>query len=124
MPKEVVKEYNEVRKNYRVLPLPVYDAENHFVEPPQVNSALKNALVEIHFGIVHYKIGRNGETHDSFTAAPKQLIVLKPAPIQIPSAYKRKNVRSGPVRPKGFEDFRKDVPSDAKGKNIASGSRG
>ena len=104
-------------------PLVVYDANNQFVEPLQVNGALKHALVEIHFGIIHYKIGRGGETHDSFTAVPKQLVILQMAPIQPLSAYKRKNVRSGPVRPKGFEDFRKDTPSDNKGKNVASGSR-
>jgi len=89
----------------------------------QVNGALKNVLVEIHFGIVHYKIGRAGETHDSFTAVLKQIIILQTAPVQTPSTYKRKNVRSGPVRPKGFEDFYKDTP-DFKGKNVASGSRG
>ena len=121
VPKELVKEFNKVKANYRVLPLVVYDIEDRFVEAAQVNNALKNALVEIHFGISHYKIGRMGETHDSFTAVPKQIIILKTAPIQSPSAYKRKNIRSGPVRPKGFEDFRKGDSS--KGKNVASGSR-
>jgi hypothetical protein len=123
VPKELIKDFNKVKNNYRVLPLVVYDADDHFVEPLQVNDALKHALVEIHFGVVHYKIGRAGETHDSFTAVPKQILILKTPPVQTPSPYKRKNVRSGPVRPKGFEDFRKDTPSDQKGKNVASGSR-
>jgi hypothetical protein len=107
-----------------VLPLVVYDADDQFVEPLQVNNALKHALVEIHFGIIHYKIGRGGETHDSFTAVPKQLVILQTAPIQPRSAYERKNVCSGPVRPKGFKDFDKDTPSNSKGKDVASGSRG
>ena len=65
----------------------------------------------------------SGETHNSFMAVPKQLVILQTAPIQLPSAYKHKNVCSGPVRPKGFEDFHKDTPSDCKGKNVTSGLR-
>jgi hypothetical protein len=100
----------------------VYDSNNQFVEPLKVNKALKNALVEIHFSIIHYKIGRGGDMHDSFTAVPKQVIILKTAPLEMPSAYKRKNVRSGPVRPKRFEDFRIEEAADPKGKRVASGS--
>ena len=124
VPMDMIDTFKNIKNNYRVQPLVVYDTHNQFVEPLEVNNALKNALIEIHFGIVHFKIGRGGDLHDSFTAVPKQIIILKTAPIQTPNTYKRKNIRSGPVRPKKFEDFRTtEEPADPKGKAIASGSR-
>jgi hypothetical protein len=67
----MVKTFNEVANDYRIQPLVVYDTDNQFVEPLDVNNAIKNALVEIHFGIIHFKIGRAGDLHDSFTTEPK-----------------------------------------------------
>lgn len=95
---------NRIKYTHHAAPLAVYK-DDQFVEPIQVNSALKNALVEVHFGVLHYRIGKPGNTFESFTASPQQVIILKTAPIHTPSAYKRKNVRSGPVRPKKFGDF-------------------
>ena len=63
-----------------------------------VNSALRNALVEVHFNIRHYKIG----DHDSFTAIPLQITILKDEALTITFPYKRKNIRDGPVRLKPF----------------------
>ena len=90
--------------DYRVLPLPVFK-DNKFVEPIDVKHAMKDALVEVHFGILHYRIGSEGNNpHDSYSAIPRQIIVLKdgtPPPV---SPYKRKNVREGPYRPKAFDE--------------------
>ena len=111
---EFVEDYKSIKATYRPMPLPIYHNE-HFVEPTEANQTMKNALVEIHFNILHYKIGCAGEnTYNSFTAEVKQVIVLKAAPIGSPSLYKRKNVRSGPVRPKKFEDFHTEIPSTSK----------
>lgn len=107
VPNEVAEDYRKLKRVYRVVPLAIYDDHDHFVETLQADQALKNALVEIHFSIIHYKIGAPGDAHESFTAEPKQIIILKTAPVTTPTAYKRKNIRSGPVRPKKFDDFRK-----------------
>jgi hypothetical protein len=119
---EIIDDYEEIKYDFHARPLVVYK-NDLFVEPTEVECALKNALVEIHFGVLHYKMTKESTTFDSFSAVPKQILILKEAPVEVPSTYKRKNVRSGPVRPKNFEDFRKGVPDPSKGKNIASGSR-
>ena len=87
-----------IKSSYDVNPLPVYKSDT-FVEPNAVNSALKNALVEVHFNIRHYRIG----DFDSFTAVPLQLIILKDGGQSSSSPYKRKNIREGPMRPKPFD---------------------
>ena len=87
-----------IKSSYDVNPLPVYKS-NTFVEPNAVNSALKNALVEVHFNIRHYCIG----DFDSFTAVPLQLIILKDGGQSSSSPYKQKNIREGPMRPKPFD---------------------
>ena len=122
VPAEMIEDFERIKFNYQPVPLPIFNNDNEeFVELLEANHAIKNALVEIHFGIIHYKIGKAGQTHDSFTAVPKELIVLKPAPVGVASPYKRKNIRAGPVRPKKFEDFSKGQSSDSKGKGIMRG---
>lgn len=122
VPIAISDDMQRVALTHTAVPLAVYK-DATFVDPTEVELAIKNALVEIHFGILHYKIGRPGANFDSFTAAPKQLIVLKAAPLEPNSGYKRKNVRSGPIRPKNFEDFDKNLPNDntkPKDKSVAS----
>lgn len=97
VPVELQDAFDAIKYTYRVNPLPVY-RNDVFVEPLLVNKALKNALVEVHFNIRHFKI----EEHDSFTAVPLQVIILKDGPPEASSPYKRKNMRDGPVRPKDF----------------------
>ena len=68
-------------------------------EPNIINSALKNALVEVHFNIHHYHI----DDFNSLTAVPLQLIILKDGS-QLPSSpYKWKNICEGPMWPKLFD---------------------
>jgi hypothetical protein len=75
----MVDDYERIKYKYQPVPLPIFNNDNeHFVEPLEANHAIKNALVEVHFGIIHYKIGKAGHTHDSFTAVPKELIILNP----------------------------------------------
>lgn len=97
VPVELQDAFDAIKYTYKVNPLPVY-RNDVFVEPLLVNKALKGALVEVHFNIRHFKI----EEHDSFTAIPLQVIILKDGPPETNSPYKRKNLRDGPVRPKEF----------------------
>jgi hypothetical protein len=74
-----------------VFPLPIFNVD------AKANGCLRNTLVEVHFGLMHYKIGSPGQTHNS--------------------------ICSGLVRPNKFEDFCKDVEQDLKGKGVATGLR-
>lgn len=69
-----------------------------FVEPADVPSALENALVEVHFSISHYRIGKDATSIDSFSAIVQQVLILKTGVPKKSSPYKRKNFREGPVR--------------------------
>lgn len=94
---DMIETFKNIRNNYHVQPLVIYDTHNQFVEPLKVNNTIKN---KIHLSIVHFKIGRGGDLPDSFTAVPKQIIILKTAPIETLNTYKCKNICSGPVQPK------------------------
>jgi hypothetical protein len=111
---EFVDDFNEIKYDFCIQPLLVYK-NDLFIEPTEVERALKNALVEIHFGILHYKITRDGVQFDSFSVVPKQIIILKEAAPDMPSTYKWKNICSGPVRPKKFEEFSKGIADTSKG---------
>ena len=80
-----------------MFPLPIFNVDDHFIKAPKANGCLRNTLVEVHFGLMHYKIGSPGQTHNS--------------------------ICSGLVRPNKFEDFCKDVEQDLKGKGVATGLR-
>jgi hypothetical protein len=99
VPTALQTEMNSIKESHRVTPLPVY-RDDQFVEAPNVTSVLTNALAEVHFRIKHYRINRQEGAHDSYSALVEQVVVLKdgiPKPV---NAYKRKNVREGPFRPK------------------------
>jgi hypothetical protein len=59
-----------------------------------------NSLVEVHFSLKHFSFNKSGDQYDSFNGYVEQIIVKEegaPTPVK---AYKRKNVREGPVRSK------------------------
>ena len=87
-------ELDRIKFEYRAVPLPVYVNEN-FVEPLNVNSAIKGALVELHFELHHFAFRKAGQ--DSFNATIEQIIVLRPGEPRPMTAYKRKNPRVGPI---------------------------
>ena len=82
MPDPVTEDFQCIKNNFHVCSLPIFNSDDHFIEAPKANGCLRNALVEVHFGLVHYKIGSSRQTHNSYNAMPKQVIVLKEAPVQ------------------------------------------
>lgn len=96
VPSEFQEELDEIKTTHRVVPLKVYMGQQ-FVEPVDVPRALEGALVEVHFTINHYRIGRDSPM-DSFSAIVQQVLILKSADQKKSSPYKRKNWRDGPVR--------------------------
>ena len=97
VPSDLQDALDNVKYMHSASPSPIYK-DDVFVEPLMVNSALHNALVEVHFNICHYKIG----DHNSFTAIPLQITILKDGALTITSPYKCKNIRDGPVCLKPF----------------------
>ena len=87
-------ELDRIKFEYRAVPLPVY-VNDKFVEPVNVNSAIKGALVELHFELHHFPIRKVAQ--DSFNATIEQIIVLRPGEARPMTAYKRKNPRVGPI---------------------------
>ena len=83
-----------IKFEYRAVPLSVY-VNGRFVEPADVNTAIKGALVELHFELHHFAIRKGG--HDSFNATIEQIIVLHPGEARPMTAYKRKNPRDAPI---------------------------
>src|SRR5882762_2193393 len=45
-----------------VFPLPIFNVDDHFIKAPKANGCLRNTLVEVHFSLMHYKIGSPGQT--------------------------------------------------------------
>lgn len=94
VPPRLREELNRIKFEYRAVPLPTYVYEK-FVEPADVNNAIKGALVELHFELHHFAIRKAGQ--DSFNGSIEQIIVLRPGEARPTTVYKRKNLRDGPI---------------------------
>jgi hypothetical protein len=95
---------SQLMSTHATQPLPVFK-DNEYVQPPAVNSALKDSLVEVHFSVKHYRIRkRDSKPMDLFTRLVEQIIILKPGKLRLPSTYKRKNLLEGPYQPKPFRN--------------------
>jgi hypothetical protein len=88
-----------------VLPLCLYHG-NTFIEPKDANKELKQALVEIYFGLKHYYMKK--DHFNSFQAVIQQINILKADESTTKSVYKRTSAREGPI------DF-EEGPSTKKG---------
>jgi len=97
VPPRLREELNKIKFEYRAVPLAVY-VNDTFIEPADVNNAIKGALVELHFELHHFAIRKKAQ--DSFNATIEQIIVLRPGEARPVTAYKRKNPRDGPIRVK------------------------
>ena len=90
------EELDKIKYEYCALPLAVYIG-NNFVEPRDVNEAIRGALVELHFELHHScNLMRGQAGQDLFNASIEQIMVLQPGqPRRTP--YNRRNVRDGPI---------------------------
>lgn len=86
---------DNIKWGYRATPLSVF-ARNAFVEARNVNEIITGALVEMHFELYHFCIRASDQ--DSFNGRIQQILVLQPGKTRPITAYKRKNVRDGPIR--------------------------
>ncbi|KAG1893534.1 uncharacterized protein F5891DRAFT_1258773 [Suillus fuscotomentosus] len=66
-----------IKAFYKAVPLRVYDENNKFVEPENVNKALCNAIAEIHFTLHHLYLPKNLPPQDSFRANIEQILILQ-----------------------------------------------
>ncbi|KAH9024470.1 hypothetical protein EDB83DRAFT_2658149 [Lactarius deliciosus] len=88
------KYLDEIKYEYKATPLRVYGKDG-FIESTKVEEQLNGALVELRFDLHHYFIDK--EHFHSFNAGIEQIIILQPGEASVPSNYKRKNVRDGPI---------------------------
>jgi hypothetical protein len=89
------EELDRIKYEYRALPLPVYIG-NNFVEPRNVNEAIRGALVELHFELHHSDNFMRRQ--DFFSASIEQIMILQPGQPRRTSPYKRRDPRDGPIR--------------------------
>jgi hypothetical protein len=66
-----------IKATYKAVPLRVYDENEKFVEPQNVNKALCNAIAEIHFTLHHTYLPKNEPAQDSFRANIEQILILQ-----------------------------------------------
>jgi hypothetical protein len=95
LPSNLREELDRIKYEYCALPLRVYIG-NNFVEPRNVNEAIRGALVELHFELHHSENFMRRQ--DFFNASIEQIMVLQPGQPRPTSPYKRRNVHDGPIR--------------------------
>ncbi|KAG1776522.1 hypothetical protein EV702DRAFT_1198220 [Suillus placidus] len=70
-------EVASIKAFYKAVPLRVYDKNDRFIEPQNVNKALCNSVAEIHFMLHHTYLPKNSPPQDSFRANIKQILILQ-----------------------------------------------
>ncbi|KAG1875354.1 hypothetical protein C8R48DRAFT_769354 [Suillus tomentosus] len=83
IPEEFVSELDELKYHYQADPLPLYH-DGHLVEPSHVNEVINGAIVEVHFGVLHWRI----RDFDTFQADVDKVVILKPGCGHCTSNYK------------------------------------
>ncbi|KAJ7839586.1 hypothetical protein B0H14DRAFT_2587922 [Mycena olivaceomarginata] len=76
------KAATELKKNHRIIPLPVYDIHGNLIHPTQYRDTLKGAVVRVTVLLKHWNITMkdNVNRRDTYTADIKNLRVLVAAP--------------------------------------------
>lgn len=118
---ECHKELDDVKYTHKVIALPVYK-NDQFVEVQDANVTLQGALVELDFELRHYHIWKT--KHDSFNGIVQQIVVLQPGTPRASTAFKRKNVREGPVHKKTMFAVQGDVEFSRANTELVRGSGG
>lgn len=104
VPDDMKDQLMSIMATHQASPIPVYNKQT-YVGPTAINTAIRNALVEVHFTLKHYHIQRKDGSKplDSFNGHIEQVVILKAGTPPAVSGYKRKNLLDGPYRPKAFE---------------------
>ncbi|KAG8221651.1 hypothetical protein J3R82DRAFT_1931, partial [Butyriboletus roseoflavus] len=56
-----------ISPTYKAIPLRAYN-KDAFIEPSEVNNALQNSIIEIHFSLHHTFLSKHNPPRDSFCA--------------------------------------------------------
>ncbi|KAF9239986.1 hypothetical protein BU15DRAFT_61619 [Melanogaster broomeanus] len=75
------EELDEMKNNYRAIPLAAYDIQDHLIPPSSYRQKLQGAIVEIDFDLSHSAF-RN---KDTYTTDIRTIRVLKPPPYVTPA---------------------------------------
>jgi hypothetical protein len=81
---ELQDDMEELKYSFQADPLPLYD-DGHLVEPSFTDDVINGAIVEVHFGILHWHLSN----FDSFQANVDKVIILRPGYKRHSSNYKR-----------------------------------
>ncbi|KAJ6624212.1 hypothetical protein B0H10DRAFT_1943402 [Mycena sp. CBHHK59/15] len=93
VPLECRELMESIYKSHSICEFVVFDTDNTRVDPINIPSKLKGALVECSFKLVHYSFGND----DSFSGIIQQVVILRPPPLKPPSPYKKSSTK--PYRP-------------------------
>ncbi|KAJ6610122.1 hypothetical protein B0H10DRAFT_1954153 [Mycena sp. CBHHK59/15] len=93
VPLECRELMESIYKSHSIREFVVFDTDNTRVDPINIPSKLKGALVECSFKLVHYSFGND----DSFSGIIQQVVILRPPPLKPPSPYKKSSTK--PYRP-------------------------
>ncbi|KAJ7726973.1 hypothetical protein B0H14DRAFT_2640996 [Mycena olivaceomarginata] len=98
------KAATELKKNHRIIPLPVYDIHGNLIHPTQYRDTLKGAVVQVTVLLKHWNITvkDNVNRRDTYTADIKNLHVLVAAPkfASSPKATQQSHKRTREARPR------------------------
>lgn len=95
VPADMRDDLDSIKHAFFAIPLSVF-VGNKFVDAENAESVLNGALAEIFFELYHYAI--RGDNKDSYNGMIEQIQILQPGEVRHVDAYKRKNVRDGPIR--------------------------
>ncbi|RDB26253.1 hypothetical protein Hypma_006072 [Hypsizygus marmoreus] len=102
--------FDAVKRTHQIMPLMVFNEDNHFVAPADVTAKLRGALVEMHFCIKHYYIGGGPEKFNSFSGLIEQIVVLKPPIPRLPNPNELVNAANSFMSVTGVSNTMKPLP--------------
>jgi len=85
------------------VPFPAYDMHGDIIHPKMYRNRLQGALVEIHFNLKHWYIGKEGNAANVFAADIYIVRVISPPPSMTPvSPWKHRILALDPLSPAEF----------------------
>lgn len=85
-------ELEKLSATHRVVPVPAYNIEGNLIRPEAYQRSLEDAIVELHFNLMHWAIaGKKGTSaSDIFVAEIEVIQVLVPPHLSTSSTMKRR----------------------------------